>query len=59
MLVGADRIDDAAVLLFGERLDRAIDLRLDETAHAQHAGAQRFHLRVELLVRVLVHAASC
>ena len=38
-----------------ERIDRAADLLLDETAHLQDAGADRLQLDVELLRSVLGH----
>ena len=47
------RSSDILVLL--EHHDRARQLRLDQPAHREHAAADRFHLGVELLVRVFGH----
>jgi hypothetical protein len=53
--VGGDRIDEIDVGRL-ERRDGSRDLRLDQAAHRQHAGAYAFHLDVELLGSMFVHA---
>ena len=57
LLVGRDGVDEVDV---GDSsaLDGARELRLDEAAHRHHAGADRLHLGVELLVGVIAHRGS-
>ena len=54
-LVGGDRVDQIDVGRL-ERRDGARNLRLDQAAHRQHAGAYAFHFDIELLRSVFAHA---
>ena len=56
--VGADRVGAPRIVVLFQRVDRARHLLLDDAAHRQHAGADRLHLSVELLVRVVAHFAA-
>ena len=53
-LVGADCVEQVGVLFLTERLDRARQLLFHHAAHRQDAGANAFHLDVELLIRVVL-----
>jgi hypothetical protein len=54
-LVRADRIHQAHVLVLLQRVDRTGHLLLDEATHRQHAAADRLHLGIELLRRMVAH----
>src|SRR5436305_326473 len=52
--VGADRVEEVSVFFLRERLDRPRQLLFHHAAHREDAGANAFHLDVELLVDVVL-----